>query len=130
MIIIILLVYKHIQKDKTNATAQQIKATYREPGHLEQMSLRIFSPHHRSFEEIFFVCVDPSDTFVKPSLWLWVDPNIVCPGQLPHSGAADPQTDPQTDPTEFQEADLQRAPQQGDVLPPPPQPDSTHLLVQ
>ncbi|XP_075868440.1 forkhead box protein R1 isoform X2 [Nelusetta ayraudi] len=66
-----------------------------------------------------------SDTFVKPSLWLWVDPNIVCPGQLPHSGAADPQTDP----TDLQEADLQRAPQQGAVLPPPPQPDSTHLLT-
>lgn len=76
------------------------------------------------------MCVDPSDTFVKPSLWLWVDPNIVCPGQLPHSGAAAPQTDP----TDLQEVDLQRAPQEGDVLPlplpPPPQPDSTHLLVQ
>lgn len=88
--------------------------------HHKLASLRNF----HFFDPYLNICVQPSDTFVKPSLWLWVDPNVVCPGQLPRSAALDPQTDPQT--ADHQDLD----PQQGDGPLLPPQPDSAHLLVQ
>lgn len=34
----------------------------------------------------------PSDTFVKPNLWLLVNPNIACPIQYGEKAAADLQT--------------------------------------